>query len=520
MSIKVSVMPKFYKDSVSLMQTAAALMKEGGLSQVSIVMGSPANVALLRQAGLVGPEGVDAGANDLVIAVEADAESDAEQAVEKAVALLKGGSEETGEGESGDAPAVTGLDDGLALAPEANLAVIATPGEYAAAEALKAVRRGLNVMLFSDNVSPAAELCVKEAAREKGLLVMGPDCGTAIINGVPLAFANEVARGPVGVVGASGTGIQQVTSLLDNLGGGVSHAIGTGGHDLSAEVGGISMLQGIAMLAEDPETEVIVLVSKPPQPEVCEAVIAAAAAAGKPVVANFVGPEWDAHAAEGIVFVRTLEDAAVAALKLVDGAAPRTGVLDGPDELPAVEPGRRWVRGVYTGGTFCYEATYLLGSALGEVRSNTPVRGGEPLSDPWRSTGHALVDMGDDVFTRGRPHPMIDPALRLDRMRKEAMDPETAVVLFDVVLGHGSHPDPARGLVEVMAECRAQSEDGGPLFVGFVCGTEKDPQGYEEQKAILREAGAVLASTNARAVDAVAGLLKAGNGATHTTATE
>ncbi|MGE4194467.1 MAG: acyl-CoA synthetase FdrA [Pseudodesulfovibrio sp.] len=512
MPIKMSVMPKFYKDSVSLMQTAAAVMREGGLSQVSIVMGSPANLALLREAGLVGPEGLDAGANDLIIAVEGEAEAAVDKAVEQAVALLRAGARDADEAEGEGAPARNGLGAGLDRNPEANLAVIATPGEYAAAEALKAVRQGLNVMLFSDNVTAADERCIKEAARERGLLVMGPDCGTAIIDGVPLAFANVVARGSVGVVGASGTGIQQITTLLDNLGGGISHAIGTGGHDLSAEVGGISMLQGIAMLAEDPGTKVIVIVSKPPHPEVCEAVIAAAAASGKPVVANFIGPEWSTHVGGDILFVRTLEDAAVAALRLAGNAEPPAGLLDATGDLPAPGRGRRWIRGVYTGGTFCYEATYLLGERLGAIRSNTPVRPGETLSDPWRSLGHTLVDMGDDVFTRGRPHPMIDPSLRLDRMRKEAGDPETAVVLFDLVLGHGSHPDPATGVAEVIRESRAGG--GGPVFVGFVCGTSGDPQGFEAQKTILREAGAVLARTNARAVDAAATVAEAGNAAT------
>ncbi|MGE4291976.1 MAG: acyl-CoA synthetase FdrA [Desulfovibrio sp.] len=509
MPIKMSVLPKFYKDSVSLMQTAAALMREGGLSQVSIVMASPANLALLREAGLVGREGLDAGANDLVIAVEGEVEADVERAVEKAVALLRAGSKESEEAEGEGAPVRYGLSAGLALNPEANLAVIATPGEYAAAEALKAVRQGLNVMLFSDNVSAADERCIKEEARKRGLLVMGPDCGTAIIDGVPLAFANVVARGPVGIVGASGTGIQQISTLVDNLGGGISHAIGTGGHDLSAEVGGISMLQGIAMLADDPRTEVIVIVSKPPHPEVREAVIAAAAASGKPVVANFIGPEWNASSDGNIVFVRTLEDAAVAAMKLATNTEPPVSQLEGAAALPVPGQGRRWIRGVYTGGTFCYEATSLLGERIGDIHSNTPVRPGEALPDPWQSIGHTLVDMGDDVFTRGRPHPMIDPSLRLERMRREAMDPETAVVLFDLVLGHGAHPDPASGLAKVIAESRTGGN--GPVFVGFVCGTARDPQGFEAQKETLRAAGAILAQTNVRAVDVAARLIGTGN---------
>src|SRR5580704_9603583 len=97
-------------------------------------------------------------------------------------------------------------------------------------------------MIFSDNVPIAEEASLKHEARERGLMVMGPDCGTAIIGGVPLAFANAVPRGDIGIIGASGTGIQEVSTLIARAGRGVRHAIGTGGRDMHAEVGGLTTL--------------------------------------------------------------------------------------------------------------------------------------------------------------------------------------------------------------------------------------------------------------------------------------
>src|SRR4030095_10708603 len=138
---------------------------------------------------------------------------------------------------------------GLERAEDADIALISVPGDYAAAEALKALAQGLNVMLFFDNVAIADERAIKLYARARTLLVMGPDCGTAIVNGVPLGFANVVRRGDIGLVAASGTGLQEVTCRIHNLGGGISQAIGTGGRDLKDAGGGMPVLQGAAARA-------------------------------------------------------------------------------------------------------------------------------------------------------------------------------------------------------------------------------------------------------------------------------
>jgi FdrA protein len=492
------VVANLYRDSVSLMQLSAALAKMPGVEQASAIMATPANLDLLREAGLMNGE-LAARPNDLLVAVRGKSAAPLQAALAAAVAAL----DKPPERVAGGGPAQQlprSLQMGLAQAPQANLALISVPGEYAAAEAMKALRLGLNVMLFSDNVSLADEVALKKYARERKLLVMGPDCGTAIVDGIPLGFANAVRRGAIGVVGASGTGTQQVTSLVHRLGAGISHAIGTGGHDLHRDVGGITMLQGLERLARDQQTKAIVLISKPPAPEVAQAVLDAARRAGKPVVLNFVGSSLQLNE-KNLFSVKTLEEAARAAVALAAGKRPARSVASNRT-IPRIsfKKSQRFIRGLYSGGTFCYEATALLGNAW----SNTPIDPARKLADPWKSKEHSLIDLGDDVFTRGRPHPMIDHRLRNERLLEEAADPAVAVILFDVVLGYGSHPDPAAEMLPALRKARKR-----PIaLVASVCGTDEDPQGLERQEAALREAGVLLADSNARAVMLASALVK------------
>jgi len=400
----------------------------------------------------------------------------------------------------------------LAEVGAADIALISTPGEYAAAEALKALNLGLSVMLFSDNVSEPDELRLKRAADEKDLIVMGPDCGTAIINGLPLGFANVVRRGPIGVVGASGTGMQEVTVLIDRLGSGVSQAIGTGGRDLHSAIGGISMSKGLRDLAADPITRVIVLISKPPAADVAERILDAARRVGKPVVVNFLGADPRKISGGSVHGARTLEDAARAAVDIARGELPRQSYGNVPPSLVGLPPlgaGQRYIRGLYTGGTFCYEAALLLDERLADVYTNTPVCAEGQLEDVGRSHHHTLIDLGDDVFTRGRPHPMIDFRLRNERIVKEAEDAETAVILLDVVLGYGSNTDPAGELIPALQRAReiAAEQRRNLAFVGHVCGTEGDPQGLDLQISALSQAGMVLTQSNAQAVRLAASMV-------------
>jgi succinyl-CoA synthetase alpha subunit len=496
-----------YRDSVSLMQFSEKIRALDGIKQASAVMATANNISLLVEAGLLANV-VPPSPNDLLIVVEGGDEASRNAVLDQAEAMLKQKSADAGEGGIRRVPPRS-IEMGVESMPSANFVLISTPGEYAEAEARKALQLGLHVMMFSDNVSMEEEIPLKQYARDHDLLVMGPDCGTAIINGVPLGFANVVRRGDIGVVAASGTGLQQVTSLIDRFGAGVSQAIGTGGHDLKSEVGGITMLQGIAALTNDPSTKVILLVSKPPSPDVMKNVLEKAAQSGKPVVVEFIGADPASITSGNITGVKTLEDAATASVNLSKGKP----IKRFSNALPAkykslVKPaqkklrkGQKYIRGLFSGGTFCYETVLLLSQALGKVYSNTPIKKDEKIPNVWKSLEHTVIDLGDDLFTQGRPHPMIDFRLRNERILQEARDPETAVILLDIVLGYGSNMDPAGELVPAIQQAQkiASKSKRNVIFVGSVCGTDSDPQNLSRQEAMLSEAGVILTDSNAQA---------------------
>jgi succinyl-CoA synthetase alpha subunit len=498
MPARFHILPRTYRDSVTLMQLAAKLTRLPGIGNASASMATPANLDLLREVG-TDVSTVHAGPNDLLIMLEGE-DAAVEAALAEAQKLLsdRGAADEPSARERMPPRSVA-----MALAEaQAGLAVISVPGEYAAAEALKSIHLGLNVMLFSDNVSLADEVMLKREAGARGLLVMGPDCGTAIIDGIPLAFANKVRRGAIGLVAASGTGLQQVTVLIDRMGGGITQAIGTGGRDLKTEVGGLSMLAGLRALAADADTRVIVLISKPPAEQIAQHILGEARQAGKPVVVNFLGADAQALTAGNLHGAYTLEDAARVAVALSEGRMPAVVQSVASGSVPKLAGGQRYIRGLYSGGTFCYEATLLLQAELDNVYSNTHVGRAKDLDDAWRSREHTLVDLGDDLFTRGRPHPMIDHRLRNERILQEAADPEVAVILLDVVLGYGSHPDPAAEMRAAITVARDTARKAGReiAFVAHVCGTEADPQNLTRQSSALSGMGVLLANSNAQAV--------------------
>ncbi|MGW5860651.1 acyl-CoA synthetase FdrA [Streptomyces sp. NPDC055239] len=503
MVLRNAVHKDLYADSVALMRVAARLAERPDVLTASLVMGTPANQEVLDRAGMLTGEGRKAGPNDLIVAVSCSGEGDndddghGDAALADAVAALT----EADGAEGADGADSARPEEDLALrslagAPtDADLALISTPGAYATAEALKALRRGMHAFVFSDHVSVADELMLKQEASARGLLVMGPDCGTSLIDGIPLGFANAVRRGGVGIAGASGTGLQQVSCLLHAMGVGVSHLIGTGSRDLSAEVGGLSMLGALDALAADPATEIVVLVSKPPAPEVAARVLERAAGIGKPVVACFLGREGGDTAPPGVTLTPTLHETARVAATLTLGHQVAS---DAPPELPALRAPRRWIRGLYAGGTFAYEAEWLLRSALGDIGRDATdhVPGGAPrLPD-----GHLVLDLGDDAYTAGRPHPMIDPAVRTAYLRAALDDPTTAAVILDVVLGHGAAEDPAG---EVARGLTAH-EGERPAVLAFVVGTDRDTQQLALQERTLREAGVVVVDSGTTAAQVAA----------------
>jgi len=475
-----------YYDSVVLMQLQRGLLGLPGIIDAGVVMATQANRDLLASNNLL-PDSITANPDDLLIVVKADDDPSAVDAIGKVDELL---ARRKSSSVSQDFRPRS-LSGGVKQLPDANWVLISVPGRYAAGVAREALDLGKHVFLYSDNVSLEDEIALKKTAREKGLLVMGPDCGTAIINGVGLGFANRVRRGSIGVVGASGTGTQAVTAQIHNLGAGVSHAIGTGGRDLKSDVGAITAHQALDLLARDPETEVIVLISKPPAPEVATKLLAASQSIEKPIVIDFIGYPPPARKLGNLHFATSLSEAAEIAV----------GLLSANGEQAAMDDKRidGYLRGLFSGGTLAYETMLGLQTTLAPLYSNAPIADNQLLKDPLHSEAHTIIDLGDEFFMVGRLHPMIDNDLRIRRMKQEAADPKVGLILLDVVLGEGSHADSASELAPVIKEVHDKKIE----VVAIVIGTEEDPQNLESQIERLVEAGAVVFRSVTEAINHV-----------------
>jgi succinyl-CoA synthetase alpha subunit len=496
------------------MALSTQLAETAGVVQASVVMGTPANVEILAATGLMSAGLDGAGPNDLLIAVETAYADTLDAALAMAEALLQDASSGASRMISADLAPPRTVTSAVRARTDANIALVSVPGEYAAAEASAALRRGLHVFLFSDNVPIEEEVGLKTFAEERGLLVMGPDCGTALVGGAPLGFANAVRRGSIGIVASSGTGLQEVSSQIHRLGEGVSHALGTGSRDLSAVVGGRSFLAALDALAADADTRVLVLVAKPGSPEVQARVYRRLAEVGKPTVLFFLGQPAAVPPELGVTVAVNLEHAARCAVALAHGEPPPSNDLI---ELAAVElarrllegmsPAQRRVVGLFAGGTLAQEAAAAIARAL---RAD-----GEPGS-MLDLDGHSILDLGDDAYTRGRPHPLIDARLRNERLVAEAGRGGVALFLLDVILGYGAHPDPAAALGPALDRARAVAKEMGevPRVLGALTGTDEDPQGYESQRRAFEALGVSVApssSVAALAAGLVASTLSAVN---------
>lgn len=495
--VLAQVRPGAYYDSVVLMQLQRALTALPGVQEAGAVMGTEANKDVLAQSNLTTAAVTAAKADDLVIVVRAESNEAAQNAIGQIDSLLTRRS--SSDSTNGYRP--KSLEAATQLLPAAQWVLVSTPGRYAAGVAQEALRLGKHVFLYSDNVSLDDEIALKQRAAQQGLLVMGPDCGTAIVNGVGLGFANRVRRGAIGVVGASGTGLQQVTARIHQLGGGITHALGTGGRDLSEKVGAVTARQSLDLLARDPETKVIVLISKPPAAQVVDELLRAAGCVNKPVVIDFIGYRPAETQRGNVYFVKTLDEAAELAVELAGFEISQSLNLQSPVSGPFA-PMQKYLRGLFSGGTLAYEAQLLLQEYLPAVYANAPLDKRFKLEKSTVSQGHTIVDLGEDEFTVGRLHPMLDHELRIKRLQQEAADPETAVILLDVVLGDGAHPDPASELAPAIAEAIVAAEDAGRhlAVIAVVVGTDADPQNLDAQVEQLEAAGVLVEFNNEMAV--------------------
>ena len=493
MPIRTEILSSFYQDSVVLMRMASQIRTRPGIREAAAFMGTPSNHGLLEQIGLATAESKEARPNDLILTVDADSDAAAEGALAAAKELL---AQRRQVSESAAEVRPRTLESALRMLPDANLVAISVPGAYAKFEAMKAIKHGLHVFLFSDNVPLQDEIELKTEALRRGVLCMGPDCGTAYLNGTGVGFTNVVPRGRIGCVAAAGTGLQAVVSRIAALGEGISHGIGVGGRDLSAEVGGMMTLFALEALADDPSTEAIVIISKPPHATVLPRLKAAIAKVHKPVVACVLGAK--APAESTAVWVDTLDAAADTVVALITQRtlvrrpfSDASGIRARLARLHASGPIAGEVLGLYTGGTLAHEAHLLLDSLLGH------------------DAGHQILDLGDDQYTVGRPHPMIDPQTRTEMILKAGQE-KAGVLLVDLVLGRGSHPNPAAPLAGAIRQASDMAAAAGRrlVAVGSVVGTADDPQDLAGQVAQLEEAGVELLPSNAEAARFAALLVK------------
>jgi FdrA protein len=492
-SISIKFFRDTYVDSVVQLRGMRAMRELEGVEWASAAMATPANLEVLRAEGIGDGDLGGAGSNDFFLVARAGSDDVVSQALAAGESVVMSSGREAEDTGRREAP--RSLREALMAQPDSNVAVISVPGDYAALAAHQALSSDLHVLLFSDNVPLDKEIALKDHALARNRLLMGPGAGTAMLAGIGLGFANAVRAGPVGVVAAAGTGAQEAMTLLDRWGVGVSQVIGVGGRDLSAEVGGRMTSSAVAALRDDAGTDIILLVSKPPSPDVAAAVLETAG--DTPLVAALIGLDAGFPAPPGVVLADTLEGGVTAALRVLGATPPSTTATQGPSVEQArarLAPERSLVRGLFSGGTLCYESLVLLSRTLGEVRSNTPINKDWGLPAPDGS--HQCLDLGEEDYTRGRPHPMIDPEARIELIHEHAADPQVAAIILDVVLGYGSNPDPAGTLAPV---CESIQADGGPQVVTYVLGTEQDPQGYVSQRDLLVRAGCIVTETAARA---------------------
>ncbi len=489
-----------YYDSVTLMLVSKKILESDGIIDASLMMGTEENIEILKNSGLL-KEKIESSPNDLVICIKAETEERAREVlknIDRFFQEIKQGKEEK----------PGSIEEALEILPDANLALISVAGRYAGYVAEEALKHNLNVKIFSDNVPIEQEIKLKKLGAEKGLFVMGPDAGTSIINGIPLAFANVVNRGRIGIVGASGTGIQETSVIISKNGAGISQAVGIGTHDLSKEVGGIMAEFSLKQLDDDNDTDIILFISKPPAPEIADKLLGFIKnKINKKVVVHFIGADESIKSKyPDIIFADNLFEASLITVYLSQGKDIKEAreiikqrVNYAKEEAKKIKGlTGKYIRGLFSGGTLCFEAMMIAREIIGNVYSNISVEPEYKIKDAWRSIENTFIDMGSDEYTVGRLHPMIDYELRIKRLIQEAKDPETKVILFDIVLGYGSHPDPASEVVPAVKEAKKIAEQQGRniLFVAYVLGTEKDIQDYNKQRSSLEDAGVIVCNSN------------------------
>jgi FdrA protein len=523
MPIAEVVLHNLFRDSIQLMRLSEDVKKIDGVSDAVVAMGTETNRHLLQDLGLLGKESRSAGDGDLIIAVRTREGADPAEVMGRVQQMVMS---PPARAKGQKTTVFHSVKTAVDRVGRANLAIVSVPGWQAFDPTMELLRNGVNVHLFSDHVPLDQEIRLKSYASSHGLLVLGPGAGTSIINGVGLGFANSVRKGDVGIVASAGTGIQEVSTMLDSIGLGVSAALGVGGTDVKEEVGGLMMKDCLTLLEKDESTKTIMIVAKTPKEKVIKEVMAhAERVTTKPVVACFLGLDTPSVRGGRVRYAKTLHSAVSHAAAIAGGEAEdafRARVGSSFAELSKVSkevasglsPGQKFVRGLYSGGTLAHETLLIFRELVGEPYSNTPLSDRFALQDPNASRENSVVDLGDESFTAGRAHPMIDPTLRKLRITQEARDPGVAAVMLDIVLGYGSAQDPGGSLLGAVEGARESSRRGGGeiAFMAHVCGTNSDPQPLSAQSEKLSKAGVLLFPSNAL-LSAAAALIVGGGSA-------
>lgn len=508
MSLKIIIRKNTYYDSIFLMNLSEEIQKSEGIKQVILLMGTDMNKTVLEDLKITNKRTDSATPNDLMIIIEAELEEHIKKAILKLDNIISGSNAELQTDKNIN---YNTLEMALKESPDINLAFISIPGQYVADEAKKVIDKGITPFIFSDNVPLSEEVELKKLAEKKDIFIMGPGCGTSVINGISIGLMSAVRQGSIGIVGASGSGIHEVAVLIDRGGLGISQAIGTGGRDLLDDVGGITMIHGLKLLNRDPSTKVIVLISKPPGLNTMKRVLNEVSSCNKPVVVNFLGGDENAVKEANAYPAFTLEDTALKAISLAKNEKLPKNIISSYKEglkLIAMEEKRKnnnqsekYLRGLFFGGTHCEESILILQDMLSELYSNIKFQKAVQLENVNQSYKHTLIDIGAEEFTKGKPHPVIDPSIIKERLWKEGSDSNVVVILLDILLGYGAHIDPA-GVIEDtlrLIKEKAEKDQRHLSIIVSVCGTRKDPQNLYTQLEKLKKIGCIIMPSNAQA---------------------
>lgn len=493
--LKNIIVKNSYYDSATLMLLTNKLKEKLGLNsdEVAVMMATEMNKRIISEANLLNEKGNIANSGDMLVAIKCDLDEEKIIQIVNELLIKKETKKHNIDEE------INSVYQAIETIKDSNFAVVSLPGAYAAREVKKLLKADKHILLFSDNVSIEDEIKLKDLAISKDLLMMGPDCGTAIINGVGLGFSNKVNSGNIGIVAASGTGLQEVSTIISNLGGGISNAFGTGGRDIKNVVGGKMMLYCLDLLIKDENTNVIVIVSKPPEDEVIEKIKNKLKNVNKPIIACFLGANEDIFKGTNIEYAETLESAAIKALK-----HEKIEILEKEEKFNNLKNHSKYVRAIYCGGTLAYETLLYFEKNNVDVYSNLSKY--KKITSKDRSKFNTVLDMGDDEFTVGKPHPMIDPTLRSERLKKEAQDSEVGVIIADIELGYGSNDNASEILSKDIVEIKENRKD--IIFIVVLCASKLDYQDYEKSKEILEKSGAIVVDSNAKAAKIALNLLK------------